>query len=180
MNRTRVSFGLIAVVIATAVAVIGATSGGAKTARFGAGPTSSISVKLTTLGRTLVDSNGRVLYLFEADERNRSTLSAAGRAVWPLVTSGRKPAAGAGVSPSEITVIKGPGASSQVAYNGHPLYFFVGDHAPGQANGQGLKEFGALWYVLSPAGRAITSAPTTRAPAPSSSSPSGSGYGYGY
>jgi predicted lipoprotein with Yx(FWY)xxD motif len=178
MNRTRVSFGIIAVIIAAGIAVIGATSGGAKTTRLTAGPTSSISVKQTSLGKTLVNANGRVLYLFEADKRDHSTLSAAGRAVWPPLTAVTKPAAGVGVTASDITLIKGAGGSRQVAYNGHPLYYFVGDRAAGQVNGQGLKEFGALWYVLSPAGRAVTSAPTTPAPAPSSGSSSGYGSGY--
>ena len=178
MNRMRVSIGAMAVVIALAAVVIGATSGGAKTARLAAGPTTSISVKQTSLGKTLVGANGRVLYLFEADKRDQSRLSAAGRAVWPPLTAVKKPAAGGGVTASEITLIKGPGRSHQVAYNGHPLYYYVSDQAAGQTSGQGLKEFGALWYVLSPAGKAITTAPTTRVPAPSSGSSSAGGYGY--
>jgi predicted lipoprotein with Yx(FWY)xxD motif len=176
MNRTRSSFAVI--VIAAVVAIIVATSGGAaKTARPAVAPASSISVKQTSLGKTLVDANGRVLYLFEADKHDQSTLSAAGQAIWPPLTSATKPAAGSGATASQITLIKGAGGS-QVAYDGHPLYYYVGDQGPGQTNGQGLNQFGALWYVLSPVGTAITSAPTTPARAPSSSSTSGSGYGY--
>jgi predicted lipoprotein with Yx(FWY)xxD motif len=179
MNRTRLSFGVIAVAIAAVVAIVVATSGGAaETTRPAAAPASSISVKQTPLGKTLVDANGRVLYLFKADKRDQSTLSAAGQAIWPPLTSATTPAAGSNVSASQITVIKGAGGSSQVAYNGHPLYHYVGDHGPGQTNGQGLNQFGALWYVLSPAGTAITSAPTTPASGPSSSSSSGNAYGY--
>jgi predicted lipoprotein with Yx(FWY)xxD motif len=176
MNRTRLSFGVIAVAIAAVVVIIVATSGGAaktatQTARTAVPAASSIAVTQTSLGKTLVDANGRALYLFEADKHDQSTLSAAGRAVWPPLTSAAKPAAGNGVSASQITLIKGAGGTSQVAYNGHPLYYYVGDKGAGQTKGQGLKEFGALWYVLSPAGAAITSAPTTPAPA-------SSGYGY--
>ena len=174
MNRPRLSFGVIAVLIATVVVVIGATSGGAKTARPAVAGASRISVKRTSLGNTLVDANGRVLYLFEADKRDHSRLSVAGRAVWPPLTSVAKPASGSGVTATRITLIKG----GQVAYNGHPLYYDVGDHGPSQAHGQGLNEFGALWYVLSPAGRAITSAPRTPAPAASGGGSSGSTYGY--
>ena len=79
MNRMRWSFGVIAVVIATVVVIIVATSGGAaKTPGHAVVPASSISVKQTSLGKTLVDANGRTLYLFEADKRDQSTLSAAG------------------------------------------------------------------------------------------------------
>jgi predicted lipoprotein with Yx(FWY)xxD motif len=158
------------------VAIIVATGGGAaKASRRAVASTSSISIKQTALGKTLADANGRVLYLFEADKRDRSTLSSAGRAIWPLFTSATKPAAGAGVSAAEITLIKG---TDQVAYNGHPLYYYVGDQRPGQTTGQGLNQFGALWYVLSPAGAPITSAPATKAAAPSSGGAGGSGYGY--
>ena len=177
MNRTRLSFGVIAAVIAAIVVIIAATSGGAaKTGRPAVTGAASISVTKTSLGNTLVDANGRVLYLFEADKRDQSTLSAAGQVIWPPLTAAIKPAAGGGVRESEITLIKGAGGGSQVAYNGHPLYYYVGDHGPGQTTGQGLNQFGALWYVLSPAGTAIASAPAT--PAPSSGSSSGNGYGY--
>lgn len=176
MNRKRLSFGFVAVVIAAVVVIIVATSdGAAKTAGRAVAPAWSISLKQTSLGKTLVDANGRALYLFEADKRDQSRLSPAGQAVWPPLTSVTRPAAGSGVTASHITLIKRPGGGSQVAYNGHPLYYFVGDHRAGQTKGQGLNEFGALWYVLSPAGEAITSTP--KRPAAASSS-SGNGYGY--
>jgi predicted lipoprotein with Yx(FWY)xxD motif len=47
--------------------------------------------------------------------------------------------------------------TTQVTYNGHPLYYYAADSSPGQATGQGLNQFGALWFVLSPSGNAITS-----------------------
>jgi predicted lipoprotein with Yx(FWY)xxD motif len=43
----------------------------------------------------------------------------------------------------------------QVTYNGHPLYYFVGDRKSGDTRGEGLTAFGAGWYVLSPAGNKI-------------------------
>lgn len=176
MHRKRLTFGFVAVVIAAVVVIVVATSdGAAKTAGRAVAPASSISLKQTSLGKTLVDANGRVLYLFEADKRDQSRLSPAGRAVWPPLTSVKRPAAGSGVTASHITLIKSSGVSSQVAYNGHPLYYFVGDHRAGQTKGQGLNEFGALWYVLSPAGDAITSTPKNPAPANSSS---GNRYGF--
>lgn len=76
----------------------------------------------------------------------------------------------------DIGTVRGATGAAQVTYNGHPLYYFVGDHSSGQTTGQGLNQFGALWYVLSPRGAEITSAP--RASAPSPSTGSGSAYGY--
>jgi hypothetical protein len=77
---------------------------------------------------------------------------------------------------SQISTIKGPGAVPQIAYAGHPLYYYVGDHNSGQTNGQGLNQFGARWYVLGPGGSAVTTASS----ASSSSSSGGGGHAYGY
>jgi predicted lipoprotein with Yx(FWY)xxD motif len=52
------------------------------------------------------------------------------------------------------TIKRGDG-STQVTYNRHPLYYYSGDSGPGQQNGQGLNAFGALWYVVAPAGSAV-------------------------
>jgi hypothetical protein len=60
----------------------------------------------------------------------------------------------------------------QVTYNGHPLYTFTGDQNPGDTSGQGVSAFGALWYVVSPAGNQVT------AKASGSSSSGGGGSGY--
>jgi predicted lipoprotein with Yx(FWY)xxD motif len=169
-------FAAVTVVIAAVVAVVATSEGAAKPKGSVAAPASAISVKQTSLGKTLVDADGRSLYLFEGDKRNLSTLSRAGRAVWPPFTASTKPAAVGAAVASQIRTVKGAGGSGQISYDGHPLYYYVGDRTPGQTRGQGLNEFGARWYVLSPAGTAITSAPSSAAPAPSSSS--GSGYGY--
>lgn len=173
MSRIRLSFAAVIGSIAIAVAAIFATSGGtAKTVHVAVTPVSTISVKRTSLGKTLTDGHGRTLYLFLGDKRNVSTLSAAGRAVWPPFTAKATPAGGAGVVGSQVRTIKGANGTSQVTYFGHPLYYYVGDHQPGQTRGQGLKEFGARWYVLAPTGKAIVSTPAVSAPA----SPSGYGY----
>ena len=104
-----------------------------------------------------------------------STLSAAGRAVWPPFTSATKPQASGGAAGAQIGTIAGTG---QVTYNGHPLYYFVGDQKPGQTAGQGLNEFGALWYVLSPRGNAVVPAPKSTPAGGGSSSTGASTYGY--
>jgi len=162
---------LVAGVVALTIAVSGGSASKPKPTPLNAG--SAVSVKHTSLGSTLVDANGRALYLFRADKPNRSTLSRAGFAVWPAFTSAGKPQARDGVSGAHIATIQSDGRR-QVTYYGHPLYYYVGDKSSGETNGQGLKEFGALWYVLSPKGTAVTSMPSAPAPAATESS----GYGY--
>ena len=59
------------------------------------------------------------------------------------------------MSASKLGTTKRSDGTTEVTYNGHPLYTFAGDNAPGQATGQGSDDFGAEWYVLSAAGTPI-------------------------
>lgn len=164
MSRTRFPLvAAVAVIAAAAIAVLVATSG-ASTPKPAVAAASAISVKQTSLGPTLVDANGRTLYLFQADKPNLSTLSAAGQAIWPPFTATTKPRALGGAHAGQIGTVTQPAGATQITYNGHPLYYYVGDHNPGQTTGQGLNQFGALWYALGPAGNANTTTPATPTP----------------
>ncbi len=123
----------------------------------------------STLGQTiLVGAGGRTLYLFEKDTKGKFSCSGSCTSVWPpLLTSG-KPHAGSGINASLLGTIARPGGKTQVTYAGHPLYYYAADSSAGQANGEGLLQFGAKWYVVSPHGIALTS---------SKSSGGASGYG---
>lgn len=177
MTRTRFPLMAVAVVVAAVVAVVVATSGASTKKGATSGPSgAAISLRQTSLGQTLVDANGRTLYLFAADKPNVSTLSAAGQAIWPPFTAGTKPQALGGGLAGRIGTTTGAGASAQITYNGHPLYYYAGDHNPGQTLGQGLNQFGGLWYVVSAGGTAVTAASSSSAPA----APSGGSSSYGY
>jgi predicted lipoprotein with Yx(FWY)xxD motif len=176
MTRTRLPLSILIVMLFAIVAAIAAASGGTKKApRRTVAAGSAISLAQTPAGRALVDANGRTLYLFAGDKPNASRLSAAGQAVWPPFTSPTLPAATGGASARQLGKIA---ATRQVTYNGHPLYYFVGDRHAGQATGQGINEFGARWYVVSGAGKAITSAASSGSSASAPSSGGGGGYGY--
>ena len=164
MSRTRFPLvAAVAVIAAAAIAVLVATSG-ASTPKPAVAAASAISVKQTSLGPTLVDANGRTLYLFQADKPNLSTLSAAGQAIWPPFTATTKPQALAGAHAGQIGTVTQPAGATQITYNGHPLYYYVADHNAGQTTGQGLNQFGALLYALGPAGNANTTTPATTTP----------------
>ena len=49
-----------------------------------------------------------------------------------------------------------PDGEQQVTYNGHPLYLYAGDEKAGDTRGQGLTDYGASWYVLTPAGQQVS------------------------
>jgi predicted lipoprotein with Yx(FWY)xxD motif len=93
------------------------------------------------------------VYLFEADKGHASACTGACAAVWPPVTG--KGAAHGGAVSSDLGTITRSDGTVQVTYKGHPLYYFVKDKDDGDAYGQGLKEFGASWYVLKPNGSKI-------------------------
>jgi predicted lipoprotein with Yx(FWY)xxD motif len=164
MNRL---FGLaaLAVVSALVLAACGGSSyGGNKSPSTSAQPapsatasaTTVISAKSSSLGTFLVDAKGRTLYLWDADHGAMSTCDGECAQDWPPLTTNAKPKAGAGVKASLLGTSKRADGTEEVTYAGHPLYHYAGDTAAGQATGQGSGAFGAPWWVVSPAGRALT------------------------
>lgn len=115
----------------------------------------AVDLATSKLGKILVDSKGRTLYLFAADTGTSSTCSAACAGAWPPLTTKHKPTAGAGVTASLLGTTKRSDGTLEVTYGGHPLYYYAGDTASGQTTGQALSQFGAPWYVLAASGKAI-------------------------
>jgi len=105
--------------------------------------------------KALVGSNGRTLYLFQADKNGASACTGACAAAWPPDTVTGTPQAGSGVSPALLGTITRPDGTMQLTYNGHPLYYFTADTAGRTARGQGVKAFGAEWYVVGAGGGKI-------------------------
>ena len=137
----------------------------------------TVDVRTSGLGKFLVDSQGRTLYLFEKDTGTKSMCSGACASVWPPSTPSGRPKAGANVDQGLLGTTAGSDGKTQLTYNGHPLYRYVGDQAAGDTNGQGLTQFGGGWYVVSPAGQKIEGHGASSSTSESSSS-NGSSYGY--
>jgi predicted lipoprotein with Yx(FWY)xxD motif len=133
----------------------GIYGGGGSSPTSGQSGPATVSTASTTLGSILVDGKGRTLYLFQKDQPNQSACSGACVSAWPVDPSSGTPKAGSGVKASLLSTIKRTDGSTQVTYNKHPLYYYSGDTQAGQQNGQGLNAFGALWYVVAPAGAAV-------------------------
>jgi predicted lipoprotein with Yx(FWY)xxD motif len=130
--------------------------GAAPTTSSGSAPAAIVDLHGSKLGQTLVDGQGRTLYLFEADKAGKSNCNGACASAWPPYVSNDTPQAGAGVTGALLgTSIRGDGGGTQVTYHGHPLYYYAGDSRPGDAAGQGLNQFGAKWYVVAPSGDKI-------------------------
>jgi predicted lipoprotein with Yx(FWY)xxD motif len=109
------------------------------------------ALRTTTIGGTTVLTNakGFTLYSFAPDTAATSKCYGSCAAYWPPVTG--ITAAGRGL-PGKVTTITRTGGSHQLAYNGHPLYTYIGDTEPGQARGNNLNLNGGLWHEV-PASR---------------------------
>ena len=160
-----------AAIVALAIAGCGSSGGNVNasapapntnaSAPSGAGAT--VAVRSGGLGSYLVDSQGRTLYLFEKDAGTKSMCSGGCATAWPPSTTSGRPKAGSKVDAALLATSTRSDGKSQLTYNGHPLYRYVGDAAPGDTNGQDLTDFGGGWYVVSPAGQKIEGHPTTSA-----------------
>jgi predicted lipoprotein with Yx(FWY)xxD motif len=101
------------------------------------------------VGEALVDPDGFTLYLFEQDDGTTSACTGSCADVWPALVDA-DPSGGDGVDASLLAAADGQ-LVDQVVYNGHLLYTFSGDSAPGDATGIGIPD----WYPVDPAGDAI-------------------------
>ena len=103
----------------------------------------------STLGSFLVDSKGMTLYLYTKDTPNTSNCYSSCATYWPpLLTSGT-PVAGSGVNASLLGTTKRTDGTTQVTYNGWPLYYYVSDKAAGDTTGENVQ---GVWFVITPAG----------------------------
>ena len=160
MTRTRpVTFLAYAAAVAlSALATVGCGGGGnGASATPGSGQHATIgTANEGELGTILVDSKGRTLYLFHRDSGSKSTCFGACAGTWPPLRATGKPTVSGRASASLIGTTTGSDRKQQVTYNGHPLYLYAGDEQAGDARGQGLTDFGASWYVLTPAGQHVS------------------------
>lgn len=116
------------------------------------GPAMVNIAKSDQLGSYLVDAKGMALYAFLKDSPGATTCYGKCATAWPpLLTSGNA-VAGAGVDAGKFGVTARTDGSTQVTYNGWPLYYFAKDKQPGDTTGQGV---GTVWYLVSPTGDPI-------------------------
>ncbi len=118
----------------------------------GTGPASAGgALKTTKIGgvTVLTNAKGFTLYWFAPDTPAKSVCNGSCAAYWPPVTGTL--AAGPGVT-GRLGTIKRSDGTAQASYDGHPLYTYVADSGPGQANGNGLNLNGGLWHEVTVAG----------------------------
>lgn len=160
--RNRWWVGAVLAVAAVALAACGSSSPNAPPAATAAhhnsGSSSSgsasatIKTMSTSKGTVLVNAAGRTLYWFAKDTSTKSNCSGSCASYWPPVT-GKAPAAGS--LPHSFGTIKRANGETQLTYDGHPLYTYVGDSAAGQVKGNGVNLSGGLWWAMTPTGKLL-------------------------
>ena len=149
--------------IAAAAALVACSSAGAGSSTSSPAAAAAGTVKTATIAgvTVLTNSKGFTLYSFAPDTSTTSKCNGTCAQNWPPVTG---PVTAAGVTGTFGTIKRADG-SVQATFDGHPLYAFAGDTAPGQAKGNGLNAAGGLWHEV-----------TTSGTAAAGGSSSGSGY----
>jgi predicted lipoprotein with Yx(FWY)xxD motif len=172
MVRHPFALGAVATTVALLAAGCGSSSKTTTTKASAAGssyaaPTTATSTPAAATGVAVVSKHAKpgvilaagpkklTVYMFEGDTGPSSSCSGECASVWPPVTSGGAPVAGAGVAAADLGTITRRDGTKQVTYNGHPLYFYAKDGDSGDAYGQGIMGFGASWYVIAPSGNKV-------------------------
>ena len=135
--------GAVSVAALTLLGVAVANASGPPAAAAGAGVTLK-TAKISGI-TVLTNTNGLTLYWFAPDTSATSKCTGSCTAYWPPVSG--NPKAGPGIT-GKLGTIKRPGGGLQATYDGHPLYTYIGDNGPGQAQGNNLNLNGGLWYEV--------------------------------
>jgi predicted lipoprotein with Yx(FWY)xxD motif len=141
--------GLVLAIVVVAMAGVGVAMAATRSTSAKSGTV--MAAKVGKYGTVLVAANGKTLYRYTPDKKNRSVCNGACIAYWPplLVKGTAKPTAGSGASASLLGVTMRSNGAHQVTYAGFPLYSYVGDKKAGQASGEGFQK---TWYVVSATG----------------------------
>jgi predicted lipoprotein with Yx(FWY)xxD motif len=144
---------IVAAAVAATLAAIFLLHPAPSPAAQAAGPV--VSTANTGLGRILVNSSGRTLYMFGKDRNGKSSCAGQCATFWPPLIAKGKPRVAGGAKASLIGTTKRSDGRLQVTYKHHPLYTFAKDTKKGQTNGEGINAFGGRWNAVSPAGAAV-------------------------
>jgi predicted lipoprotein with Yx(FWY)xxD motif len=150
LNRAvpaRRAFSVIAAVSVIALVLLAVDVASPKTQPTAPVASGTATLQARDIGGKMVltDAAGRTLYSFAPDSPNKSVCYGSCAAYWPPVTGA--PTAGSGIT-GKIGTIKRTDGTTQLTYDGHPLYTYIGDNAPGQDNGNDINLNGGLWLVV--------------------------------
>jgi predicted lipoprotein with Yx(FWY)xxD motif len=120
----------------------------------GGKPGTTITTGDSQYGEILFDGSDQAIYLFDKESSKASECYGACAEAWPPVLTEGEPRAGGAADAKLLGTTERDDGSTQVTYDGHPLYYYVDDPA-GEVLCHNVDEFGGLWLVLEPSGDAV-------------------------
>jgi predicted lipoprotein with Yx(FWY)xxD motif len=162
--RTRTSTTLLGVALLAGITVLtacGSGSGNGTSSAPTAAPnpdTAGIKISNSSLGPLLTDEKGQTLYAFTNDKGGTSRCTAQCIATWPALVSRQPVTAGAGANQPLLSETKRAEGTVQATYGQWPLYYYAGDLAPGDVDGQGVD---GVWFAVGTDGKLIKTNPSS-------------------
>lgn len=155
---------LMAILAAAAAAAIGLSACGDQALAAGSAVTTAASPaasvvdvhKLPGYGKVLVTGTGMSLYTFTKDPPMASDCKGYCVQAWPPLVVKGPVKAGPGAATKLLATAERPGGQDQVFYAKHALYTYIRDARPGMTVGEGVKNYGGTWWLVSPSGKPVT------------------------
>jgi predicted lipoprotein with Yx(FWY)xxD motif len=146
------TLGILALIVsacASSATPVAGQSSNLPTVAVPSGPAAVNVGQNATLGSFLVDSKGMTLYLYTKDAPGTSNCYGSCASYWPPLLTTGAPVAGTGVTASLLGTTTRTDGTTQVTYNGWPLYYYTSDNAAGDTTGENVQ---GIWFVITPAG----------------------------
>jgi predicted lipoprotein with Yx(FWY)xxD motif len=145
----------------------------------GSSSSKSVVVKIekTGVGSVLTNASGFTLYTFQADSGSTSNCYGSCATFWPPLLGTAHMAAGQKIDGHFGTTTRKDG-KIQVTYDGHPLYTYAGDTAPGDTKGNAINQDGGIWNVITTSKSGASGGAQPQPSASASTGGGGGGYGY--
>lgn len=114
----------------------------------------TVGIASGSMGSYLVGTNGMTVYLFTKDTQGASASTCTDKcaSAWPALLTAGAPTAGSGVDASKLGTLTRADGTTQVTYNGWPLYYYAKDTKAGDTTGQNV---GGVWFLVAPDGSAL-------------------------
>jgi predicted lipoprotein with Yx(FWY)xxD motif len=122
----------------------------------GGQPGIPIKTASSQFGPVLFDGDDQAIYYFDKETGSRSQCYDACAEAWPPVLTKGEPRASGGADASLLGTTERDDGTTQVTYDGHPLYYYAHE-GPGELKCHNVDEFGGLWLAVQPNGQAVPS-----------------------
>jgi predicted lipoprotein with Yx(FWY)xxD motif len=121
----------------------------------GAAKGTTVKTGDSQFGQVLFDGDGQAIYYFDKETGSKSECYGACAEAWPPVLTDGEPQAAGGVKASLLGTTERTDGTTQVTYDGHPLYLYAHE-GPDVVTCHNVDEFGGLWLAVEPSGQAVS------------------------